>query len=127
MATGRIANRAGTLLDLLWTVDDNLDGPGGPIDPRDGVFTSAEGALFNVNLAQFPSREGSSEPGDNPTGEDVTGASTHNPFLVEALIIASQSVVENEYGVGAAGAVDYEPQIREILERARRHGGFISQ
>lgn len=120
VATQRIADRAGTLLDLLWEVDPNLDGPGGPIDPEDGVFTTAEGAFFNVNLAQFPN-EGSEEPGDNPASEDVTSASTHNPFLVEALLIGSQQAVENEYGVGAAGHADYGPMIREIIRRAGSH------
>ena len=119
----RIADRSGTLLDLLWEVDPNLEEPGGEIDATDGRFTVAEGAFFNVNLAQFPS-EGSTEPGDNPEFAEVTSASTHNPFLVEALLIGSQDAVEAEYGVGAAGAGNYWPLIQEILDKAAKHGGL---
>jgi predicted CXXCH cytochrome family protein len=119
----RIADRSGTILDLLWEVDPNLEEPGGEIDASDGRFTVAEGAFFNVNLAQFPS-EGSTEPGDNPVFAEVTSASTHNPFLVEALLIGSQDAVEAAYGVGAAGAVNYWPLIQEILDKAAKHGGL---
>jgi predicted CXXCH cytochrome family protein len=119
----RIADRSGTILDLLWEVDPNLEEPGGEIDASDGRFTVAEGAFFNVNLAQFPS-EGSTEPGDNPEFAEVTSASTHNPFLVEALLIGSQDAVEAAYGVGAAGAVNYWPLIQEILDKAAKHGGL---
>jgi predicted CXXCH cytochrome family protein len=123
VASTRIADRSGTVLDLLWEVDPNLEEPGGEIDATDGKFTVAEGAFFNVNLAQFPN-EGSTEPGDNPALEDVTGSSTHNPFLVEALLIGSQDAVEAAYGVGAAGAVNYWPLIQEILDKAEKHGGL---
>ena len=123
VASLRMADRSGEVLDLLWQVDPNLEGPGGEIDAADDKFTTAEGALFNVNLAQFPN-EGSDEPGDNPVPADVTGSSTHNPFLTEALLIGSKQAVENEYGVGAAGHYDYGPVIQQILDRARRHGGM---
>jgi predicted CXXCH cytochrome family protein len=122
VASNRIADRSKTLLDLLWQVDDNLDGPGGEIDPGDGVFTIAEGALFNINLAMFPHEAGE----EDPTSDDVTGSSTHNPFLVEALLIGSQDAVEDFYGIGAAGRVDYWPLIQEILDKAERHNGLAS-
>ena len=57
---------------------------------------------------------------------DVTSGSTHNPFLIEALLIASQDLVEAQYGVGAAGRADYNPLILEILKKADHHNEVIS-
>ena len=127
VASGRLANGAGEVLDLLWLVDPNLDGPGGEIDPGDGLFTTAEGAFFNVNLAQFPGREGSEQPGDNPTRADVTSASTHNALLMEALLLGSKQAVENEYGVGAGAEADYSPRIQRIMEKVARNRGPVAQ
>jgi predicted CXXCH cytochrome family protein len=127
VTAGRLSTDAGELLDLLWVVDPNLDGEGGEIDPGDGKFTTAEGAFFNVNLTQFPEREGSEEPGDNPTRDDVVSASTHNGLLMEALLLASKQAVENEYGVGAGSDADYSPQIRAIMEKVLRNGGHIAE
>lgn len=60
--------------------------PASETDPNDDRYTTAEGARFNSQLA------------------DRSGSVVHNPFLLEALLIATIQQVEAEYGV-AAGAV----------------------
>ena len=57
----------------------------GEIDPNDGRYTVAEGATFNVNLARFKGR--------------VQPSTTHNSFLLEALLTATIDAVEAEYGI----------------------------
>ena len=49
------------------------------------TFTVAEGAFFNYNLAIH--------------GGDVKGSAMHNPRLIPALLEASITAVEDEYGV----------------------------
>lgn len=112
-ASTRIRDRANTLLDLLLQVDPNLDGPGGEIDASNPTFTVAEGAFFNLNLANFGGTRG--EPATQKT---VAGSTTHNPFLVEALLVASIAAVEEEYGVSAGASVDWRLELDGILRRA---------
>jgi len=82
-----VANQAATLLALLEEVDPNLDEPGGEIDASVSTFTIAEGAFFNYNLAYH--------------GGDVHAATVHNSPWIRALLAASISAVEAEYGVSA--------------------------
>jgi predicted CXXCH cytochrome family protein len=112
-ATTRIQKAADELYAQLQTVDPNLDDAGGFIDPTDPTFTVAEGAFFNYHLATF----GQTGFGTNT----VVGSSVHNPFLVEALLIASQQAVQDEYGVSPApngGPIDYAARIQAVLRRA---------
>ena len=111
------------LEDVLLQVDPNLDEPcvvpdvpGDPIpntcliDATDGVITTAEGAFFNMELAIHPS------------GTRVWGSATHNPFLLETLLIVSLQNVEDEYGVlpggGAPARVMLDTRLEEVLRKA---------
>jgi predicted CXXCH cytochrome family protein len=102
-----LSDRAETLEDLLLGIDPNLSGSGGPIDAGDGVFTVADGAYYNLQLAKFG---GSDRP---DPGLAYAAAAAHNPFLTEQLLIASIQAVENEYAVTAPA--DF---VRERLIRA---------
>lgn len=53
--------------------------PEGEQDNSDGVFTTADGAWFNTQLAA------------------LDGTSTHNPFLAEQLLIASKRALIDQY------------------------------
>lgn len=88
------------LANLLAIVDPNGEAAGGEIDSKDGVLTTAEGAFFNLNLAEFG---GSGRP--DPLLA-FTGAAAHNPFLMEQLLIASIQAVESEYQVAASPTVN---------------------
>ena len=103
-ASNRIELRADELHDLLEQVDANLEETGGEIDAGDPTFTVAEGAYFNYNLATF--------------GDDVYGSTAHNPFLTEALLIASIQIVQDTYGVSTQNAIDYDVEMRRVLEAA---------
>lgn len=54
--------------------------PVADLDPTSGVFTSAKGSSFNLQLSE------------------LTGSSTHNPFLMEQLLIASIQEMDAVYG-----------------------------
>ena len=84
-ASTRIEQNATELLALLEAVDPGLEEAGGEIDASDPTFTVAEGAFFNYNLATF--------------GNDTRGAATHNPYLTEALLIASIQAVMDTYEI----------------------------
>ncbi|NNE44839.1 MAG: hypothetical protein HKN12_11585 [Gemmatimonadetes bacterium] len=105
-ATLRMELFSSDLLQSLTMVDPNLDSAGGEIDAGDPTFTVAEGAYFNYNLANH--------------GGSVIGSATHNPFLTEALLIASINAVFDEYGVRPSRAMDYRAELRKLLERAGR-------
>jgi predicted CXXCH cytochrome family protein len=81
------------LKGMLEAVDGNLDGAGGEIDAQNPTFTVAEGSFFNMNLATFP---GEDRPDDRLV---VAGSATHNPFLMEQLLIASIAAMRDEYGL----------------------------
>jgi len=54
--------------------------PPSELDPSSGVFTTAKGCEFNMELSRFK------------------GSSTHNPFLMEQLLIASIAEMNTVYG-----------------------------
>jgi hypothetical protein len=69
----------------LGLLETQLEGllaqvPAGELDPNSGVFTSAKGSQFNLELSRH------------------TGSSTHNPFLMEQLLNASITEINNVYG-----------------------------
>jgi hypothetical protein len=88
LRTEFVASQAEALLGQLEIVDPNLDEPGGEIDGTNSTFTVAEGAFFNYNLAMH--------------GGDVHGATVHNSPWIRALLAASITAVEEEYGVAPA-------------------------
>ncbi|HSJ23563.1 MAG TPA: cytochrome c3 family protein [Longimicrobiales bacterium] len=85
LARQRLLSLAATLNAQLALV------PAAEFDPNDGVYTTAEGARFNAQLAVF------------------RGTEVHNPFLAEALLIASIQQVQRDYGVGPGSttSLDY--------------------
>ncbi len=96
---------ADELHDLLDQVDPNGEDAGGAIDPGDPTFTIAEGATFNYHLATF--------------GDDVLGSTTHNPFLIEALLVASIDAVQQEYGVsGQHTSIELKQRLETLLQEA---------
>ncbi len=105
----RVETLVEELHDLLVQVDPNLDEDGGLIDATDGVITVAEGAFFNMELAEF----GSEEFGTNT----ALGSLVHNPFLIEAHLITSIQAVEDEYNVAASIQEDWGATLQEILAR----------
>jgi predicted CXXCH cytochrome family protein len=66
--------------------------PASETNPTDTRYTTAEGARFNSQLA------------------DRSGSVAHNPFLMEALLIASIQQIQTQYGV-APGAIDLSAQL----------------
>jgi predicted CXXCH cytochrome family protein len=106
-ASTRIGDAADDLIALLEVVDPNLEDAGGAIDPADPTFTVAEGAIFNYHLATF--------------GGGVTGSTAHNPFLTEALLLASITEVEDEYSVMAPVTFDRRIRVRELIEMSNGH------
>ncbi len=96
-ATNTLQQRADELMKLLVKVDPNLDAAGGALDPTDGKFSVADGAWFNLKLAQIGGREDRVDP-----LLVYAGSAAHNPFLTEALLVASIQAVEKEYGVSAS-------------------------
>ncbi len=111
-ASARMEFLVEELHELLVIVDPNLSDPGGEIDPTNPTFTVAEGAFFNMELAEF----GSAEFGTNT----VLGSTTHNPFLMESLLIASIAEVEDEYAaiLPRVSGTDWDAELRAVLERA---------
>lgn len=108
-----IQGLADELHDLLVQVDPNLEAAGGAIDPENPTFTVAEGAFFNLELAEF----GSATFGTNT----VVGSTAHNPFLIEALLVASIRAVEDEYNVSASiQRADLEARLEEIRTETAR-------
>jgi hypothetical protein len=103
LASTRIQNDANDLIALLTIVDPNLDGAGGEIDGTVSTFTVAEGAYFNYNLATF--------------GGKVYGSATHNPFLTEALLLASIDIVETTYGVRPQSGRNAGEELRRLRQR----------
>lgn len=112
VASTRIQNLADDLMSQLLQVDPNLEDAGGEIDPTDPTFTVAEGSIFNWHLANF----GGEQFGTNT----VIGSATHNPFLVEALLIASIDAMQTTYGVtpvGAAASTNWDAELQAVLSR----------
>jgi predicted CXXCH cytochrome family protein len=61
--------------------------------PTNPVYTTAKGARFNSQLARFP------------------GSVVHNPFLLEALLIASIQQVRRDYNVQIAPGLSLESEL----------------
>ena len=74
------------IADLVAELDARLalPGPAAELNPADGVFTVADGANFNSQLAKLP------------------GSPTHNPFLMEQLLVATIDAVNATYALPAA-------------------------
>ncbi|MEN8183319.1 MAG: multiheme c-type cytochrome [Myxococcota bacterium] len=89
-----------------------LDGlPDGEVS-RNPPFTVGDGADFNLQLAFH---------GDSDFGTDtVLGSTTHNPFLMESLLVASIEAVEDEYRdiLPRVSGRDWKAELRRVLERA---------
>lgn len=112
-ALTRTQNATDELHDLLTQVDPNLEAAGGAIDPTNPTFTVAEGAFFNLELAEF----GNETFGTNT----VVGSTVHNPFLVEALLLASIRAVEDEYNVSASiQRAELDARLAEIRTETAR-------
>lgn len=91
----RSAMLASTL--RLQNLADQIDAlvaqvPATEFDSSDGRYTTGEGAKFNAGFAGF------------------SGSAAHNPFLVEALMIASINQLRTEYGLTVQG-VSLERQL----------------
>ena len=98
----RLAEELKELLDQL---------PAGELS-RDPPFTVADGADFNYQLAFA---------GIEEFGTDtVLGSTTHNPFLMEALLIASIQALEEEYAdvLPRVSGRDWDAELEAVLERA---------
>jgi hypothetical protein len=67
--------------------------PASEFNAADGRYTTGEGARFNMQLAQ------------------KKGSSAHNPFLVEALLIASVRQIEIDYGIRPSVTLSLVPEL----------------
>lgn len=103
VASLRIQSAADDLIAQLTLVDPGLTAAGGEIDAANPIFTTAEGSYFNYRLATF--------------GGKVQGSTTHNPFLTEALLLASIAAVEDQYGVPPASGRDASAELARIKAR----------
>jgi predicted CXXCH cytochrome family protein len=82
------------LENLADELDELLDGvPDSEFDSTDDIYTTAEGSLFNSQLAR------------------LSGTAAHNPFLTEALLIGSIRQVEQDYGLSPSTSVSLERQL----------------
>lgn len=82
-ARDRIADLATDLEAMLNQLDESEFG-------NPGVYSTADGSRFNLQLARMP------------------GSEVHNPFLVAALLRASMRQVEADYGVVAPASARVE-------------------
>lgn len=96
VATQRIEQRAAELDALLAQL------PESEFDRDDDIFTIAEGASFNVGLGE------------------IRSSAIHNPFLTEALLLASMQAVEDEYGVAANITPGIAAALEAIAQNAAR-------
>jgi hypothetical protein len=97
LAKDRIARLVEELDALLEQI------PESEFDRNDNIFTIAEGANFNAGLGA------------------IRSSAIHNPFLTEALLVASIDAVEEEYGVmNSLGVVDWEARLQEIKSKVGR-------
>jgi predicted CXXCH cytochrome family protein len=90
--------------DDLLALDDYIGRLGSEIDPDDGRFTAAEGALFNFRLAT--SRVGFRP---NQSTEErkraLAAAVAHNPDFIEQLLVETLGALDTAYPAGAPDAV----------------------
>lgn len=77
----------------------------GDLDVTSSTLTPAKGLVWNALLTYTRDRLywGDFEVGGNHmSGQKGSGDGVHNPFLLEALMLASIEEVENEYGITAS-------------------------
>ena len=60
----------------------------------DNKITTAEGSAFNSAMAYIPATN------------KMTGATVHNPYLMEALLTASIAQLKKDYGVNIVAGLD---------------------
>ena len=79
---------------------------------RDPPYTVGDGADFNLQLALH----GNEDFGTNT----VLGSTVHNPFLMEALLVASLDLVEDEYAdiLSRVSGRDWEAELKAVLQEA---------
>jgi predicted CXXCH cytochrome family protein len=87
VANMRITRLADEVADLLARI------PATEFNAGDGRYTTGEGARFNMQLARRK------------------GSPAHNPFLVEALLIASIRQIETDYGIRPSIGLSLIPQL----------------
>ena len=126
----RARNRLNVLLDELW---DDLDGDAVLEATDEGVLpqvlarglvseldmeapevTPAKGAMWNAMLAWTDDRPQWSEgevAGAEFSSHPNSGNGTHNPHLLEALLLASIGHVRDAYGVQTSPAFDPTPHL----------------
>jgi predicted CXXCH cytochrome family protein len=75
--------------------------PATETNPNDNRYTTAEGARFNSQLA------------------DRSGSVVHNPFLLEALLIASIQQIEDDYGIAGRRQIDYPAELRRVIQSSQ--------
>lgn len=92
LAQSRIANRVAELNALLARV------PASQFSTTDNVFTIAEGARFNAQLGA------------------IRSSAVHNPFMTEALLLASIDAVRTTYSLAPADA-SVTQRLAELVER----------
>jgi predicted CXXCH cytochrome family protein len=88
VAKDRLTRLAGELHAQLAQLDGTS-----AFNYTDGITSTAEGSRFNEGLA------------------NERGSAIHNPFLVEALLLASIKQVELDYGVSAKVGLSLRPQL----------------
>ena len=87
------------------------------INPFDDTFSTAEGALWNAQLAWTKDRpqwgSGNIEGlEDHFSSHKGSGDGVHNPFLIEALLTASIEAVERRYNLPAGKVVSLSNQMQ---------------
>lgn len=116
-AATRLQFLADQLHGLLNVVDPNGAAAGGEIDPTNPTFTVAEGAFYNLHLAEFG--------GDIRGGDAIKtwGTATHNPFMMESLLITSIQEVRRAYNLPATSTVPLTNQLKAPSANLQLIGG----
>ncbi len=107
------------LYSMLRQIDPNLAGPGGPIDPTNPVFTVAEGAYFNLQLAHHgtPLHQDNFNVSRADSLRALMPSTVHNPFLIRSLLVWSIDAVQAEYGVSPDPGFNAEALLEGIPTR----------
>jgi len=96
LAQGRINGRVDELNGLLDQVRLNFPDA---FSDTDTLFTVAEGAEFNAELGE------------------ISSSAVHNPFLTEALLLASIDIVKEEYGVALPTSAPVSQALQALVSR----------
>jgi predicted CXXCH cytochrome family protein len=86
-----VRDRLHTLADALQAMEALV--PAAEYDPADTRYTTAEGARFNRELAQF------------------RGSEIHNPWLIEALLRGSIRQLQLDYGLAPPAGINLEQEL----------------